>query len=431
MKILFLSHRLPFPPDKGDKIRAFHLIRCLAKRHTVDVAALADDPADLHPARHANLAAYCRNLLVVPRPRARAALAATTCLPRGVAASLPWFHSRALARRVRDLARRERYDAVIAHSAPMAQYAEGIHGAVKVVDLCDVDSEKWKQYGTTASFPKNWIYAREARTLRAYECHLARRFDGVAIISEAEAALFRGFCPDGEVAVVPNGVDADHFRPRHTPRDPATVMFMGAMDYRPNVEGILWFHRAVWPHVLRARPEARLLIVGPRPTDAVRALDDLASGSRKTNTLVTGYVDDVREVLGRATVSVAPLHIARGVQNKVLEAMAAGLPVIATSAAHEGITAEPGRDLLVEDEAEEFAGAVARLLDDDAFRERIARNGRDAVVRSHAWDAFAGRMEDLIERAREARGGRAIAGAAGEAARPPAAAEEIVPGETG
>lgn len=398
MKILFLSHRLPFPPDKGDKIRAYHLIRCLTKHgHEVDVAALADDPADLDPKRHELLKKVCRKLAVVARSRNRGKMAALTAVPRGVAASLPFFFSRELQGICDEWMAAEGYDAIFAHSAPMAQYAaKAPAGTVRVVDYCDVDSEKWKQYAATGKFPASWIYARESKTLRKYEVELAKTWDAVTIISHPEAALFRTFCPEGKVGVIPNGVDSDFFSPGNAVRDPATVLFMGAMDYRPNYEGVLWFAENVWPKVRARVPHARFVVVGPRPIEAVKKLDDMSHGGAGQGILVTGYVNDIRDALGSATVSVAPLHIARGVQNKVLEAMAAGLPVVATHAAFEGIFATAGCDLLVADEAQDFADKVVMLLGDEAQRAQLGVSGRAAVVASHSWDAFTERLEALL-----------------------------------
>lgn len=397
MRILFLSHRLPFPPDKGDKIRAYHFIRCLAKKHQVDVAALADDPADLDPARHAELKKHCSRLDVVWRSKNRArAAAAVLAIPQGAAASLPFFYSPKLAKILAERLWRGEYDAVIAHSAPMAKYVPAAAKVARVADLCDVDSEKWRQYAERAPWTKKWILSREAFHLRRWETRLAREWDCIALASASEAEIFRGFCKEGRVAVLPNGVDADFFAPQPgVARDPATVLFMGAMDYLPNVEGVLWFHREVWPKVRAQVPHAAFRIVGPRAVESVRALDDLAHVDAPTGTKVAGYVDDVREALGRATVSVAPLHIARGVQNKVLEAMAAGVPVVSTTSAWEGVAATPGRDLLTADTAERFADCVVRLLRTPALREALAVNGRAAVVANHSWDAHARTLESL------------------------------------
>lgn len=398
MKILFVSHRLPFPPDKGDKIRAHHFIRCLAKRHEVDVACLADDEKDQTPERRNALKGIARRIAVVPKSRGESYFTALAALPTATAASLPFFHSRRLKKILDRWTRSERYDAIIAHSAPMAQYFAPPSEAVRIVDICDVDSEKWKQYAARAPFWWRAIYAREARLMRAWEKQLAREWDSVAIISEAEAKIFRSFCRDGAVDVVSNGVDADFFgHAAAFTRDPATVMFMGAMDYLPNVEGVLWFAREVWPLVRAKRPDARFVIVGPRPTEKIRALGD-ANGIT-----VTGYVDDLRAALGRATLCVAPLHIARGVQNKVLEAMAARRPVVATRAAFEGIDAMPDRDLLVEDSARPFADAVLRLLEHRSFADTMGAFARSTVIESHSWDANAMKLEKIVERVRAAR----------------------------
>jgi sugar transferase (PEP-CTERM/EpsH1 system associated) len=397
VRLLFLTHRLPFPPDKGDKIRAYHFIRCLSARHDVDVAALADDPLDLDPERHLALRSVCRRLDVVWRSKTRARTAAALlALPQGNAASLPFFHSPRLARIVQDGIAARRYDAVLAHSAPMTSYVPATRGLVRVADLCDVDSEKWRQYAGSAPPFTRWLYAREAFLLRRHESSIAREWNAVAVASSHEAAIFRNFCKDGELAVVPNGVDGERFAPSGITRDDATVLFVGVMDYRPNVDGVLWFHREVWPLVRRAVPAARFRVVGPRPVDAIRALDDQARPGARTGTRVAGYVDDLQRELGTATLAVAPLHIARGVQNKVLEALAAGLPVVSTTAAWEGIAAQAGRDLLVADAAQPFADAIVRLLRSPVLCDTLGRAGRSAVLANHAWGAHAATLEALL-----------------------------------
>ncbi len=399
MKILFATHRFPFPPDKGDKIRAYHFVRCLAKKHTVDLACLADDEQDLTPDRHRSLRGIVRRMAVVPKSRRESYVTALAALPTGTAASLPFFHSGRLKRILDRWTRNERYDAVIAHSAQMAQYFGGTSERVaRIVDICDVDSEKWSQYARRSAFWWRPIYEREARLMRVWEKKLAREWDSVAIISNAEAAIFRSFCKDGTVDVVSNGVDSAWFgQAARMSRDPATVMFMGAMDYLPNVEGVLWFHEKVWPLVRARVPWARFVIVGPRPVEKIRAI------ASREGSVVTGYVDDLRAVLGAATVSVAPLHIARGVQNKVLEAMAAERPVVATSAAFEGIHAVKDRDLLVEDTAEGFAEAVVRLIERPRYAETMGAFARAAVAESHSWDANASKIEAIIERVHAAK----------------------------
>lgn len=390
MRILYVAHRVPYPPDKGDKIRGWHFLARLARTNVVDLACLADDPKDLAPEWINALYAVCNRVEVIYRPRSMALMASARALWSGAAMSLPFFRDARLQSTVDRWIGERRYDAALAHSAPMAQYIPARNGLVRVADFCDVDSEKWRQYAGMTPPPKRWVYRREARKLRAWETEVARTWDSVVLATQPEAALFRGFCKEGRVEVVPNGVDADFFRPCGAPGE--TVLFTGAMDYFPNIEGVVWFAKEIWPLIRNERPRTRFVIVGPRPSDAVRALHDPEQGIE-----VRGRVRDVREAIAEAAVCVAPLRIARGIQNKVLEAMASTRPVVVTHAAFEGVTATPGRDLLVADEPAAFAGQVVDLLADPARRRRVGENARTAVLASHAWDAHAGALEKLLQ----------------------------------
>jgi sugar transferase (PEP-CTERM/EpsH1 system associated) len=263
-------------------------------------------------------------------------------------------------------------------------------GRRTVMDLVDVDSAKWGQYAAQAQGPKRWLFARECRKLFALERAVAQRADATLFVSQAEAALFLSCAPEtaARVHALPNGVDLDFFDPAAGfPRAPVeghdlsgeVVTFVGAMDYRPNAEGIAWFARQAWPAVRAARPDARLFIVGGRPPADVQAL---SGGDGVT---VTGRVADVRPYIAAAGAVVAPLLIARGIQNKVLEAMAMARPVVATPQAHEGIDALPGCDLLVEDAAPALAGQVAALLADRAAGDAMGRAARARMVAHYRW----------------------------------------------
>jgi sugar transferase (PEP-CTERM/EpsH1 system associated) len=395
MRILFLSHRLPYPPDKGDKIRSWNFLLRLARKHTVDVACLADTPEDVTPERLNILRAVCGKVEVVYRPRWKALASSAMAIGRGVPMSLRFFGDRRLQACVTRWLKERRYHAALAHSAPMTQYVPAVPGMVRVADFCDVDSEKWRQYAELAKQPKKWVYRRELETLRSHEGQVANEWSSVVLATEPEAKLFRSFCSWGRVEVVPNGVDAEFFRP--APESGKDVLFTGAMDYFPNVEGVVWFAKDVWPLVRAQKPDAKFVIVGPRPAESVRALHDPSKGIE-----VRGRVPDVRDAIAASSVSVAPLRIARGIQNKVLEAMASVRPVVATSAAAEGIEAMPGRDLVVADEAKAFAMEVVALLGDPERRRRIGVRARAAVLASHSWDVHGLALEKLLEPPRPA-----------------------------
>jgi sugar transferase (PEP-CTERM/EpsH1 system associated) len=285
----------------------------------------------------------------------------------------------------------------------MAQYVP-VTDAPVIMDFVDVDSDKWRQYGAHFRGPRAWVYRREAERLGAEEVAAARVAARCVVATEREAALLRGLAPWAPISVVPNGVDLEYFAPPAAPGGDPTIVFTGAMDYFPNVDGAGFFAERILPRVRGAAPEARFVVVGKNPAPAVRRL------SARAGVTVTGAVPDVRPYLGQAAVAVAPLRVARGIQNKLLEAMAMGRPTVATGRAHEGLEARPGEDLLVEDRPEAFADAVVGLLRSAELRERIGRSGRRFVERRHAWSASMAELDRVVDAVRR---GPLLAAAAG------------------
>jgi sugar transferase (PEP-CTERM/EpsH1 system associated) len=401
VRLLFLSQRVPEPPNKGDKIRSHHLARRLAARHEVHLAFLLDEPSERADAeRAATWAASCRwRVRSRLESAGRGALAAATGAPM----SAGWFRSAALARDVGALLRARAFDAVVAYCSSMAPYAREFAGP-RVLDLVDVDSEKWRQYADRAAFPRRAVYAHEHRLLRAFERRLVREFDRTVVVSRAEREVLATFADAGRVAVVGNGVDADGFaRPHARPREPRLV-FVGALDYFANVDGIIHFVRETWPDVRRAVSGARLAIVGRRPGGEVRALAG-ADGVE-----VVADPEDVRPWVWGAAACVVPLRIAQGTQNKVLEAMAAGVPVVATSAALRGIEGEAGRHFRVADASGAWVAALGDLLSRPEEADALAERARRLVVERYSWDRQAERYEEEIRNAVESRSGRAPGG---------------------
>jgi len=394
--VLFLAHRIPYPPDKGDKIRSWHMLKHLAARATVHLGAFVDDPADM---AHADaLRSVCGDVLLRPIKRSDRWKRAARGLLRGDALSLALYRDPAMADWVRETVRRRRPDGLFVFSSQMAPYALPYLGPRRgVMDFVDVDSEKWFQYAREGRGWRQHLYNREGRLLRDLEKHAARQFDASLFVSEAEAALFRRIAGSYAHTVlgVSNGVDFDFFDPRvgagstSEPGEP-TVVFTGAMDYRPNVDAVLWFAAEVWPRVRSIRPRAAFLIVGSKPLPEVKKLDG------RDGIVVTGRVDDVRPYIAGADVVVAPLRIARGIQNKVLEAMAMAKPVVATTAAFEGIEAVPGEHLLVEDEADAFAARVLDLAGDPTRARAIGGAARSHVSARYAWSARLAPLDDIL-----------------------------------
>lgn len=381
--LLFLCHRIPYPPDKGDKIRSYHWWAAVVERFRVHLGAFIDDPADwVHVGK---LQARCASSLFVPLPRTRALLRSLTGLLRGTAMTLPYYRDARMTRWVQTQRTRDDIGYVLVFSSAMGQYVEGVcwSRARRIIDFVDVDSDKWRQYAQTRPWPTNWVYRREALRLAQAEEGLARNFAASLFVSEPEAALFRDrvAAPGQRVHAIRNGVDAAYFRSvvgcvSPFPADCEPVVFTGAMDYWANVDAVLWFVREVWPRVRAQRPRALFAVVGSRPSPEIEAL---SCG----DIVVTGRVPDVRPYLQAAGVVVAPMRVARGIQNKVLEGMAMAKPVVVTSKALEGIVAVPRRDLLLADEPGAFADAILAVL--GAGDEGLGSRARRLVEREYDW----------------------------------------------
>lgn len=403
MRLLFLAHRIPYPPNKGDKIRSFHMVDYLARRHEVDLGCLIDDVADL--AHLPELEGRVRALVFQRiRPRMRKILALGALLgSRPI--TVDYFYSRALQRKIDALLDEGSFDAVVCFSSPMAEYVfrsrhahGGLARSVRLMDLIDVDSRKWQQYADRGSALMAPIYRFETRHLADYERRIAARFDRVLVVSEQERAMFPAGGLGDNIVAVPNGVDLAFFRPDAVSPGTAerpTVVFTGMMDYWPNVDGVTWFADAVLPRVQARLPDVEFLIVGARPTRDVARLGD------RRGVKVTGFVEDVRTYLSRAHVCVAPLRVARGIQNKVLEAMAMGKAVVSTPEAFEGIQAVAGEEIVVADGAEAFAAAVVDLLSDESRAREIGRRARARVESDYGWEAKLSVLDDLLTARRD------------------------------
>lgn len=386
-RLLFLTHRLPYPPDKGDRIRSWHMLDHLARRWEVDLGCLSDDPQDL--AYLPLLRSRCATVHCEPIAGGLSALLRTARRARpGLPLTLGWFHAAGLRAWVDAMLATGRHDAVFVYSSAMAPYAlRARHLPRSVLDLVDVDSEKWRAYAAAARPPRRQLWAREARTLLAFERHAARLFDRTLLVSQAECARFLELAPEaaGRAGWVENGVDLAFFDPDQPHADPyrpgaPALVFTGTMDYPPNIEAVSDFARDVLPRLRAAPgPAPEFHIVGARPTAEVRALAALPGVH------VTGRVPDTRPYIAHAAAAVAPLRVARGIQNKVLEAMAMARPVIASTPAFEGIQAVPGRDLLVADGAEATARAVQAVLRGEW--PGLCAAARAAVAARHDWAA--------------------------------------------
>lgn len=392
--LLLLVHRIPFPPNKGDKIRSYHLLRHLAARYRVHLGTFVDDPDDWQYVDQVR--ALCAGSHFARLDPKLARLRSLGALLTGRALSFDYYRDAGMQAWVQNVMREQQIDRVVVFSSPMAQYVEPYAHARRVIDFCDVDSDKWRQYADQKRWPVSWLYAREARALLAYERQVARACDAALFATEPEAQLFKTLAPESvaKIGHFNNGVDTEYFSPARPyanpfPEGERALVFTGAMDYWPNVDAVEWFAAEVFPKLAARFDDLRFYIVGARPTPAVQAL------ARLPGVVVTGTVPDVRPYLAHAAVSVAPLRVARGVQNKVLEAMAMALPVVVSPQALEGIDAAPGAEVLLADGAEDFAQAVTRVLgeDDRTLRTRA----RERVERLYSWPSNLANIEARLE----------------------------------
>jgi sugar transferase (PEP-CTERM/EpsH1 system associated) len=392
--ILFLAHRIPFPPDRGDKIRSWHLLEHLSRLARVHLGCFADDAADAAhlPALRSALGDRLGEAHVEVR-RTGKAVAGARALLEGKPVSLTLFDSHALRAFVGRLLAADRIGTVFAFSGQMAQFVPQKLAARFVMDFGDVDSAKFEQYADEGSGPMRWVNAREAALLSAFERATAERADMTTFVSEAEAALFRKRTGLANVRAISNGIDANRFDPEgdFVPLSPEErgsgpmLLFTGQMDYPPNVDAVRWFAERVLPQIA----DARFVIAGRNPGPDVLRL----AGERVR---VTGAVADMRSWLSAADIVVAPLRIARGIQNKVLEAMAMAKPVIASAAAFEGIEAEPGRDLIVAEGSEATAEAINGLLADRGRAEAIGQCGRARVANDYGWEQRLAPLAEIV-----------------------------------
>ena len=382
--LLYLVHRIPYPPNKGDKIRSYHLLKHLSQRYRVHVGAFVDDKADWAYVDAVKQLAG-GEVCLLPLHSKWATLKSAMGLLTGEPLTLPYYRDRRMQRWVDALVAREGVKRALVYSSSMAQYLMRHRDLNRVIDFVDIDSDKWRQYAAKKSWPLNWVYRREATRLLAYERAVTRDFDAAAFVSDAEAALFKRLVPEqaDKVFGFSNGVDTEYFSPAHVfaspfPVDERAIVFTGAMDYWANVDAVSWFASEVFRVVRDKVPNARFYIVGARPSPEVQSLRTIPG------VIVTGAVPDVRPYLAHAALAVAPLRIARGIQNKVLEAMAMAKATVVSPEALEGIAAEDGKELLLARNGEEFRHQCINLLQHPGGR--AGELARLRVMADYGWD---------------------------------------------
>lgn len=395
MKILYLVHRLPFPPNKGDKVRSYHLLRHLAARHEVHLGTFIDDPDDeQHLPRVREL---CTSLHVARLTPRTAKLLSLRGLLSGEALSLPYYRDAGLQAWVDEMAARVGFDAVVVFSGVMAQYTGGLRNVKTLVDFVDVDSAKWRDYAPEHAWPMSWLYRREFSKLLGFEQRVAREAACSFFVTDNEVALFRELSPGQafKLAALGNGVDAEFFAPDVARASPFTatelpLVFTGAMDYWPNVDAVNWFVADMLPTLRQRFPALRFHIVGRSPAPAVQSLAGEAVN-------VTGTVPDVRPYLQHAAAVVAPLRLARGIQNKVLEAMAMARPVVAAGSCVRAITQRAQAGLQPADDIAGYLERLGTLLADRVAADDAGRSARAFVLGAYSWEAHLAGLDHHLE----------------------------------
>jgi sugar transferase (PEP-CTERM/EpsH1 system associated) len=393
--LLYLVHRLPYPPNKGDKVRSFQLLKHLAAKHKVFLGTFIDDPDD--EAYVEKLPAYCADMHISRISPRVAKFRSLSGLLHHEALSLPYYRNADLQAWVDRTLSAKKIDAAIVFSSVMAQYLHGAKQLRTLVDFVDVDSAKWTQYAPNHRWPMSWLYQREGERLLAYERSVAQRATHSFFVTENETELFCKSAPEcrGRVDAMCNGVDAEFFSPEHVFESPYAdgerpLVFTGAMDYWPNIDAVTWFANEILPLLQRHWPGLRFYIVGRSPTPAVAALAN-------DRVVVTGTVDDVRPYLRHAAVVVAPLRLARGIQNKILEAMAMGLPVVASQECAGPVDAVAERDFLTAGTAGDYVRQIGCLLQSPERAAAVGQAARERVVARYSWSAHLANIDRYLE----------------------------------
>ncbi|MEX2187364.1 MAG: TIGR03087 family PEP-CTERM/XrtA system glycosyltransferase [Pirellulales bacterium] len=393
--ILLLVHRVPFPPNRGDRVRSWQLVKWLAARSQLDLACLADEPVPGET--RDKLTSVCRRVAIEPVGGLSRWANAACSLLAGRTATAGLFSSSRLRRTINEWSRdKKKYDAVVVFCSSMAPYlnSPGLGGVPAVVDFVDVDSQKWLDYAAKARGIKRTLFSLEGRRMQRLERSVCQRATSVIVVSRDEADLLRATSPEAPVRAIENGVDLEYFHADVNASDPSTesneVVFVGALDYRANIDGVVWFCQHVWPQVRDRNPNAQLSLVGRRPAAAVGALDRLPGVS------VVADVPDVRPYLSRAAVVVAPLRIARGIQNKVLEAAAMAKAIVASPQALTGLELRHDEHAICAPDPQAWVVALADLLASPDRRRRLGRNARSLVEQQYRWEARLAPLEGIL-----------------------------------
>lgn len=389
MNILFLTQRVPFPPHRGDKLRAYHILKSIAKKHKIWLFSMADVKSDLQYKKE--LSSFCHHVEIELFSPFFKKITSFSSFFSGTALTFHYFYSRKLKEKINKLLSKEKFDVIYVYSSSMVQYIPDDFKGRIIMDFIDADSDKWEQYARFSRLPWNKIYKRESTLIREVEKDMLKHSDVSLVVSEKDKEILQSIVPSARVEVTRNGVDIDSFSPRKTSPEKFSVVFTGIMDYFPNVDGVEFFIKHIWLHLKNDIPQAKFYIVGGNPLPKIKRLES------KEDIYVTGYVPDIREYLQKASVCVVPLRIARGIQNKILEALAMGVPVITTGIAAEGLNLTEEHGLLVADDITAFLEKTEEVLNNDELRQDLSSKAINGIRNHYTWDAPLRKVNEIIE----------------------------------
>ncbi len=394
-EILYLTHRIPYPPNKGDKIRSYHLLKHLSLNYKVHLGTFIDVDEDWQYVDHVKES--CSETCFIQLDPKYARLSCLTGFATNQPLTLPYYRNVQLQEWVDKLLEKKNIHKVVVFSAAMSQYVRQAQSLHRIIDFVDIDSDKWRQYSSTKSWPMSWVYRRESRLLQKYEKLITQEFDRATFVSKKEAGLFKNMFPEvfDKVDYFNNGVDVNYFSPLHDSINPYSkkghvLVFTGAMDYWANVDAVEWFARTIFPAIRTKLPGLKFFIVGSNPTKHVLALSTIPGVE------VTGSVADIRPYLKYASLAIMPLRIARGIQNKVLEAMAMEKTVVASPQAMEGICAKIGQEIYIANNETEYIDLIVKLIAEDTEgATAIGKAARVRILSDYSWQKSLTRFDQI------------------------------------
>lgn len=395
MRILFLTARLPYPPTRGDRLRAYNFLRELSREHEITLLSFIGHEAET--AHVAQLQPYCRNVHLIHRTQWQSAATTAISAWRRLPLQTLYYRSAVMRSAVNELLAGQRFDAVYVHLFRMAQYVDQWSAPYRILDLTDAISQEIARSLPYRSRLWRTVYRNELPRVQRYELDIASRFDETWLISAADKQALAAAGARGRLEVVPNGVDTERFHWEGRPVIEPSIAFVGHMGVPHNIDAANYLARELLPLIRESVPGTQLRIIGAEPAASVRQLDELPGVQ------VLGHVADLNAALNRSAVFVAPLRFAAGVQNKVLEAMAAELPVVTTRYVNEGLEAEPGRHLFLGEDAVELAAASVALLRDAGMRRSMGAAAREHVLARFRWEMVSERMRAIAGQLRSNR----------------------------